>query len=154
MEDSNKMKRSIVDGKVVHEGKFWRRGRILSKRLEQIIIESELNLRDIAFKYSQNVDKNSPFQPGPIYREHLADVIKGIRNTARYVKAIEESWKLPIDQIRLIYREDKEAENRSETSDPNSIQEFANWYREILYSQRETPNEREILDENRNEIAV
>ncbi|AYV56108.1 hypothetical protein [Leptospira kmetyi] len=154
MNDSNNTKRSIVDGKVVHEGKFWRRGRILSVRLEQIVVESELNLRDIAFKYSQNVDQNSPFEPGPLYREHLADVIKGIRNTARYVKAIEESWKLPIEQIRAIYRKDKEMEKKGEAHDPLFIREFADWYREVLRSQKEISNLKPIPEGSVNEIAV
>ncbi|PJZ57037.1 hypothetical protein [Leptospira barantonii] len=154
MNDSNNTKRSLVNGKVVHEGKFWRRGRTLSKRLEQIVIESELNLRDIAYQYSHDVDPNSPFQPGPIYREHLADVIKGTRKTPRYVKAIEESWKLSIEQIRTIYREDKEMEKRGEAYSPSFIQEFASWYKDVLRSQKEISNLDPILEGSEIEIAV
>lgn len=155
MMNLEKIKRYIVNGEVVHKGEFWRRGRKLSQRLEQIVIESKLNLRDIAFKYSANTEGNT--QCGPLYREHLADVVKGIRNTKRYVKAMEESWKLPIETIRSIYREDKEAEKRMEKLDSNSIREFANWYKNILSSKKETSNIIKIVnteDQNVNEIAI
>ncbi|AAS68795.1 hypothetical protein GS518_00835 [Leptospira interrogans] len=155
MIDLEKIKRYIVNGEVVHKGEFWRRGRKLSQRLEQIVIESKLNLRDIAFKYSAKIEEGT--QCGPLYREHLADVIKGIRNTKRYVKAIEESWGLPIETIRSIYREDKETEKRMEKLDSNSIQEFAIWYKNILNSKKETYNIIKIAnieDQNVSEIAI
>ncbi|EMI72246.1 hypothetical protein [Leptospira noguchii] len=155
MIDLEKTKRYIVNGEVIHKGEFWRRGRKLSQRLEQIVIESKLNLRDIAFKYSIKTEENS--QCGPLYREHLADVVKGIRNTKRYVKAIEESWGLPIETIRSIYREDKEAEKRMEKLDSDSIRKFSDWYRNILNSKKETYNILQIANsENQNisEIAI
>lgn len=129
-------KRIIRNGEVVHFKGFWRRGRSLSQRLEQIVIESKLNLRDIAFKYSYDLSKNQTENSGPIYREHLADVVKGIRNTPRYVIAIEDSWKLPIDTIRTIYREDKERERLGQLLDPESLQEFADWYSQTLKASR------------------
>ncbi|EMG22572.1 hypothetical protein LEP1GSC150_0392 [Leptospira interrogans serovar Copenhageni str. LT2050] len=67
MIDLEKIKRYIVNGEVVHKGEFWRRGRKLSQRLEQIVIESKLNLRDIAFKYSAKIEEGT--QCGPLYRE-------------------------------------------------------------------------------------
>ncbi|EMJ98029.1 hypothetical protein [Leptospira alstonii] len=152
--NSESIKRFIVNGEIVHKGKFWRRGRKLSQRLEQIVIESKLNLKDIAFKYSPNPDNDRLDPPARIYREHLADVVKGTRNTARYVKALEESWKLPIEKIRSIYREDKEAEKRMEKLDSISIQEFAKWYRDFLRSKKESPNGLQIPDQNIREVAV
>ncbi|EMY78412.1 hypothetical protein LEP1GSC060_2787 [Leptospira weilii serovar Ranarum str. ICFT] len=152
--NSETIKRFIVNGEIVHKGEFWRRGRKLSQRLEQIVIESKLNLKDIAFKYSPNPDSDRLDQPAPLYREHLADVVKGTRNTARYVKALEDSWKLPIEKIRSIYREDKEAEKRSEKLDSNSIQEFAHWYRDLLRSKKETPNVLQIQNQNIRDVAV
>ncbi|EMM75292.1 hypothetical protein [Leptospira santarosai] len=151
--NSERIKRSIVNSKVVHEGKFWRRGRKLSQRLEQIIVESQLNLKDIEFKYSQSSSDDYFGQTTPLYREHLADVVKGIRNTVRYVKAIEESWKLPIETIRSIYREDKEAERKSEKLDPDSLRNFTNWYRGILHSKNEIPNDPQIQNQNTRELT-
>ncbi|AOP32553.1 hypothetical protein A0128_00865 [Leptospira tipperaryensis] len=127
-------KRFIVNGEIVHYKRFWRRGRSLSQRLEQVVIESKLNLRDIAFKYSFDSNDQPVETSGPLYREHLAEVIKGIRNTARYVIAIEESWKLPIETIRKIYQEDKEREKQGQSLDPDSIREFAIWYSGVLNS--------------------
>ncbi|ABJ74896.1 hypothetical protein [Leptospira borgpetersenii] len=142
--NSEKIKRFIVNREIVHEGKFWKRGRRLSQRLKQIIIESQLNLKDIEFKYSQNSREDHLEHTTSLYREHLADVIKGTRNTLRYIKAIEEAWKLPIETIRSIYREDKEAERKLEKLDPDSLQNFINWYREILRSKKEIPNNTQI----------
>ncbi len=88
----------------------------------------------------------------PLYRKHLADVIKGTRNTILYVRAIEESWKLPIETVRSIYREDKEAERKSEKLDPDSLRDFINWYREILHSKKEVPNDPQ--NQNARELAV
>ncbi|WP_078129985.1 hypothetical protein [Leptospira alexanderi] len=149
---SEKIKRFIINSEVVHNGKFWRKGRKLSQRLKQIVIESQLNLKDIAFKYSQNFCEDHLEHTAPLYREHLADVIKGTRNTVRYVKAIEESWKLPIETVRSIYREDKEAERKSEKLDPDSLRDFINWYREILHSKKEVPNDPQ--NQNARELAV
>ncbi|MBM9577469.1 hypothetical protein JWG45_09925 [Leptospira sp. 201903070] len=126
--------RFLVNGEIVHYKRFWRRGRSLSQRLEQIVIESKLNLRDIAFKYSICAEDDFENKAGPIYREHLADVIKDIRNTTRYVIAIENSWKLPIETIRKIYQEDKEREKQGQSLDPDSIREFAIWYSGVLNS--------------------
>ncbi|RHX88910.1 hypothetical protein [Leptospira stimsonii] len=132
MMSSVKPKRILVNGEVVHYKRFWRRGRSLSQRMEQVVIESKLNLRDIAFKYSFDSYQNQNETMGPLYREHLADVIKGLRNTPRYVIAIEDSWKLPIETIRKIYQEDKEREKLGQLLDPDSIREFAMWYSGIL----------------------
>lgn len=125
-----------MNGEVVHFKGFWRRGRSLSQRLERIVFESKLNLRDIAFKYSYDLSKDRTQNSGPIYREHLADVVKGIRNTPRYVIAIEDSWRLPIETIRTIYREDKERERLGHLLDPESIQEFTDWYSRIFKASR------------------
>ncbi|EKR98392.1 hypothetical protein LEP1GSC125_1865 [Leptospira mayottensis 200901122] len=69
---------------------------------------------------------------GAFHREDLAKTIKGIRNTPRYVKAIEESWGLPINEIRRIYREDKERDLMGEMLSIEEINKFADWYRSIL----------------------
>lgn len=73
------------------------------------------------------------------------------------MKAIEESWGLPIETIRSIYREDKEAEKRMEKLDSDSIRKFSDWYRNILNSKKETYNILQIANsENQNisEIAI
>ncbi|TGK23410.1 hypothetical protein [Leptospira stimsonii] len=122
--------RILLNGKLIHRGDLWRRGRAMSERIGLITIESKLTLRDIAFLYSSKWSHlvNSPNYMGPFYREHLADVIKGTRNTARYVIAIEESWGLPIADIRRIYREDKEFERQGRSLSREEINTFANWY--------------------------
>ncbi|WP_032914488.1 hypothetical protein [Leptospira santarosai] len=147
--------RAIVNNKLIHRGDLWRRGRAMSERIRLIVIESKMTLRDIAFFYSEkcpHIDKppdymgadstarphitNSAEYMGASYREDLAKVIKGIRNTPRYVKAIEESWGLPIDEIRRIYREDKELEANGEQLSEDEINKFVNWYIQILKTKR------------------
>ncbi|MDV6237838.1 hypothetical protein CH379_019605 [Leptospira ellisii] len=122
--------RVLLNGKLIHRGALWRRGRAMSERIGLIVIESKMTLRDIAFFYSNKWSHlvNSPDYMGPCYREHLADVIKGTRNTPRYIKAIEESWGLPIADIRRIYREDKELERQGRSLNREEINTFANWY--------------------------
>ncbi|MFQ3857125.1 hypothetical protein ACLK29_00720 [Leptospira kirschneri] len=138
--------RAIVNGKLIHRGRLWRRGRMMSERIGLIVIESRMTLRDIAFFYSQSCPSITPeyMDSGswhhipdlgymvPIRREHLTHVIKGIRNTPRYAKAIEASWGLPIDEIRKIYREDKELETKGGQLSEEEINKFANWYRSVL----------------------
>lgn len=122
-----------MNGQLKHRGRLWRRGRAMSERIGFITIESRMTLRDIAFLYSEkwpHISDNR--QMGPCHREHLAKVIKGTRNTPRYVKAIEESWGLPIEEIRSIYREDKEMEAKGEMPSIEEIKKFVDWYRSIL----------------------
>ncbi|TGK36090.1 hypothetical protein EHQ12_05750 [Leptospira gomenensis] len=109
-----------------------RRGRSLSPRLGAVVYESGFSLTDIAFQYSYILKNENSKNGKPVYREHLADVIKGIRNTVRYVKAVEQSWKLPIEEIRGIYREDKEREKRGLIPAPEEILAFADKYRAFL----------------------
>ncbi|EMO63379.1 hypothetical protein LEP1GSC133_4478 [Leptospira borgpetersenii serovar Pomona str. 200901868] len=66
----------------------------------------------------------------------MAEVVKGTRNTLRYVKAIEESWGLSIEEIRRIYREDKERERLEEPYSREEINTFASWYIQILKTKR------------------
>ncbi|MBM9499347.1 hypothetical protein JWG44_03685 [Leptospira sp. 201903071] len=136
MNSTTKPARYLLNGEIVHYKRFWRRGRSLSQRLEQIVIETKMNLRDIAFKYSFGLNTDQTDYLGPLYREHLSEVVKGIRNTPRYAFAIEDSWKLPIETIRKIYREDKEREKLGQVLDPDSIREFVIWYSEVLKSNR------------------
>ncbi|MBE8363468.1 hypothetical protein [Leptospira borgpetersenii] len=125
--------RVLLNGKLIHRGGLWRRGRAMSERIGLIVIESKMTLRDIAFLYSETWSHISECkQMGPCYREHLSDVIKGTRKTPRYVKALEESWRLPIEDIRRIYREDKERDSMGEMLSIDEINEFADWYRSIL----------------------
>ncbi|AVQ10701.1 Uncharacterized protein XB16_0354 [Leptospira santarosai] len=147
--------RAIVNNKLIHRGDLWRRGRAMSERIRLIVIESKMTLRDIAFFYSEKCPHiakppdymgadstarphitNSSEYMGASYREDLAKVIKGIRNTPRYVNAIEESWGLPIDEIRRIYREDKELEAKGEQLSEDEINKFVNWYIQILKTKR------------------
>ncbi|MDV6236227.1 hypothetical protein CH379_011390 [Leptospira ellisii] len=114
----------------------FRRGRALSLRLAVVVSESGLSLKDIAFQYSYIIKNNDSKSEKPFYREHLADVIKGIRNTRRYVEAVEESWKLPIEEIRRIYREDKEIERNGVTPYPEEIDAFSGRYRAVLEEKR------------------
>ncbi|EPG82220.1 hypothetical protein LEP1GSC048_0666 [Leptospira santarosai serovar Shermani str. 1342KT] len=48
------------------------------------------------------------------------------------MKAIEASWGLPIEDIRRIYREDKERDSMGEMLSIEEINKFADWYRSIL----------------------
>ncbi|WP_061252171.1 hypothetical protein [Leptospira interrogans] len=125
--------RVILNGQLKHRGRLWRRGRAMSERIGFITIESKMNLRDIAFLYSDKWSHISEYrEKGPCHREHLADVIKGTRKTPRYVKAIEESWKLPIEEIRSIYREDKETKANGKMLSIEEIKKFVDWYRSIF----------------------
>lgn len=147
--------RVLLNGNLIHRGDLWRRGRVMSERIGLIVIQSKMTLRDIAWYYSQKWSHlvkplehmgpdlntrshitNSPEYMGPYYREHLAEVVKGTRNTLRYVKAIEESWGLSIEEIRRIYREDKERERLEEPYSREEINTFANWYIQILKTKR------------------
>ncbi|WP_017851998.1 hypothetical protein ACO1KB_19125 [Leptospira interrogans serovar Szwajizak] len=125
--------RVLLNGKLIHRGRLWRRGRAMSQRIELIVIESKMTLRDIAFFQSnrcQHIPESSymlTYDPAV-----LSHTIKGTRNTERYVKAIEESWGLPIEDIRRIYREDKERESSGEILSIEEINNFVNWYRSIL----------------------
>ncbi len=71
------------------------------------------------------------FDPGV-----LSHTIKGTRNTLRYVIAIEESWGLSIEEIRRIYREDKEREEQGKSYSREEINTFASWYIQILKTKR------------------
>ncbi|KAK2618623.1 hypothetical protein CFV95_006135 [Leptospira interrogans] len=130
--------RVILNGNLIHRGDLWRRGRVTSERIGLIVIQSKMTLRDIAWYYSQ---KWPHITPGPNYmrpfdQSHFTKVIKGTRNTPRYVKAIEESWGLSIEEIRRIYREDKERERLGEPYSREEINTFANWYIQILKTKR------------------
>ncbi|ULH29036.1 hypothetical protein FH581_017160 (plasmid) [Leptospira weilii] len=122
--------RVLLNGKLIHRGGLWRRGRAMSERIGLIVIESKMTLRDIAWYYSQKCQHITPgsnymltFDPAV-----LSHTIKGTRNTPRYIKAIEESWGLPIADIRRIYREDKEFERQGRSLSREEINTFANWY--------------------------
>ncbi|WP_061223607.1 hypothetical protein [Leptospira weilii] len=150
-----KESRVLLNGQLIHRGDLWRRGRVMSERIGLIVIESKMTLRDIAFFYSSkcshivtqseqmgadsrtwhHIDDSLSYMV-PIRREHLTNVIKGTRNTQRYVKAIEESWALPIEDVRRIYREDKERERLGEPYSREEIHTFANWYIQILKTKR------------------
>ncbi|WP_032925749.1 hypothetical protein [Leptospira santarosai] len=130
--------RAIVNNKLIHRGDLWRRGRAMSERIRLIVIESKMTVRDIAWYYSQKCqhlanesDYMLTFDPAV-----FSHVIKGNRNTPRYVKAIEESWGLPIDEIRRIYREDQELEANGEQLSEDEINKFVNWYIQILKTKR------------------
>ncbi|MCL8268148.1 hypothetical protein [Leptospira weilii] len=133
-----KESRVLLNGKLIHRGDLWRRGRVMSERIGLIVIESKMTLRDIAWYYSKKCQHITPgsnymltFDPAV-----LSHTIKGTRNTQRYVKAIEESWGLPIENVRRIYREDKERERLGEPYSREEIQTFANWYIQILKIKR------------------
>lgn len=127
-----------MNGNLIHRGDLWRRGRVTSERIGLIVIQSKMTLRDIAWYYSQKCQHITPgssymltFDPGV-----LSHTIKGTRNTPRYVKAIEESWGLSIEDVRRIYREDKERERLGEPYSREEINTFANWYIQILKTKR------------------
>ncbi|KXZ28692.1 hypothetical protein AYB33_17755 [Leptospira santarosai] len=125
--------RAIINGKLIHKNRSWRRGRVMSFRIGLIVVESKMTLRDIAWFSSQTCYHIS--EPGhmvTLHRAVFSYVIKGTRNTKRYVKAIEEAWGLPIAEIRRIYREDQELEAKGERLSEDEINKFANWYRSVL----------------------
>lgn len=125
--------RIIRDGKLVHTNRAWRRGRKLTQRLDKVIQVTGMTLRDIAEFYSTLA---TYMQNGshmlPMRVEHLSRTIQGKRNTPRYVRALEESWKLSIEELRSIYTEDKAMEARGESWTILELRDFANAHRERI----------------------
>lgn len=111
-----------------------------SPRIARIIQISKLNLSDIARIYEhnrvtpRNTDSSSNFvglrYPTKytsdsvirgVTRADLSKTIAGSENSPAYIRAIETAWKLPIERIRTIYREDRE---RIASGNPLSISEI------------------------------
>lgn len=127
--------RVIRDGKLIHTNRSWRRGRKLTQRLDKIIQVTRMTLRDIAEFYTSLATYtliNAHMLP--IRVEHLSKIIQGKRNTPRYVKALEESWNLSIEDIRTIYTEDKAMEARGESWTILELRDFADSHRAKLES--------------------
>lgn len=128
--------RVIRDGKLMHTNQSWRRGRKLTKRLDKIIQINKMTLRDIAELYSTLPTYTLLGSHMLAMRvEDLSKVIQGKRNTARYVKALEESWNLSIEEIRTIYTEDKAMEARGESWTILELRDFADKHRAKMKSQ-------------------
>jgi hypothetical protein len=127
--------RVVKEGKLIHTNRAWRRGRKLTQRLDKIIQVTKMTLRDIAAYYSEVPTYVNPHsQMLAMHVEDLSKVIQGKRNTERYVRALEDSWKLPIEEIRAIYREDKAMEARGESWTILELRDFADRHRARINS--------------------
>ncbi len=89
-----------------------KKGRRPSQRLAIIIRVSDRTLSDIARIYAANrvrTQYKAVSAPNCVQtRANLSHVLAGRKNSPAYIQAIESAWKLPIEEIRAIYREDKE----------------------------------------------
>jgi len=59
----------------------------------------------------------------------LYQVIRGEDNSPAYIRAIEECWKLPIAEIRAIYREDRERQTAGNPMTREELDNFSKYYR-------------------------
>lgn len=127
--------RVVKEGKLIHTNRAWRRGRKLTQRLDKIIQVTRMTLRDIAELYSSLPPYiNHHSHMVAFHRYDFTKVIQGKRNTERYVKALEESWKLSIEEIRAIYTEDKAMEARGESWTILELRDFADRHRARINS--------------------
>ncbi len=89
------------------------RGRRPSQRISAIMDVSDLTLSDIARIYAANrftTTLQEKIKDNVVVsaKTNLSHVLAGRDNSPAYIRAIETAWKLPIEEIRRIYREDKE----------------------------------------------
>ena len=118
-----------------------------SPRIKQIIQTSRLTIADIARIYANNPTNyknksvisgvNNPSNPtnyknknviSGVIRIELVKTISGRENSPAYIRAIEECWKLPIEQIRAIYREDRERQAAGNPITRDELNDFSKYY--------------------------
>ncbi len=117
-----------------------------SPRIKQIIQTSRLTIADIARIYAQRrlliTDSNSElvtqtkvtnYKKKSVIsnlgaRVKLCETIAGRKNSPAYIRAIEECWKLPIAEIRAIYREDRERQAAGNPMTREELNDFSKYY--------------------------
>lgn len=116
-----------------------------SPRIKQIIQTSRLTIADIARIYANNpanyknkriiggVDSNpanykEKIVNSGVIRRQLVKVIATKDNSPAYIRAIEECWKLPIAEIRAIYREDRERQAAGNPMSREELNDFSKYY--------------------------
>lgn len=120
-----------------------------SPRIKQIIQTSRLTIADIARIYAHNRNingtnyraksvisavedngtnyKSKPVNSAVIHKK-LIHVIASRENSPAYVRVIEECWKLPIAEIRAIYREDRERQAAGNPMSREELNDFSKYY--------------------------
>jgi hypothetical protein len=118
----------------------WKCGRKLPGRLAIVARESGWTINRIVANYSgkirncnlniepiiQGFEDNSLNNWGKLYFRNFREVLRGNRNTKRYIQILEECWKLPISEIRNLYQMDK-----LRPPDETTIREFVLYYHAI-----------------------
>lgn len=117
-----------------------------SPRIKQIIQTSRLTITDVARIYAQRrlliINSNSElvaqkeatnYKPktvisSPAVRVNLLKTLAGRKNSPAYIRAIEECWKLPIAEIRAIYREDRERQAAGNPMTREELNDFSKYY--------------------------
>ncbi len=117
-----------------------------SPRIKQIIQTSRLTIADIARIYANNptnyknkslISGVNPVNPtnsrnknviSGVIRIELVKVIASRENSPAYIRAIEECWKLPIAEIRAIYREDRERQAAGNPMSREELNDFSKYY--------------------------
>jgi hypothetical protein len=127
----------VKNGNLYHDSRIWKRGRGITQRIDVIVSVTNLSLSDVARLSDSEVFTDGfdtitgnlglIVSKSPTYRSNLCDTLAGRRNTPRYVRALENGWRLPIAELRRIYNEDK---SRIEPFTHAEIREFRDWYRE------------------------
>lgn len=135
----------VKNGQVIHPNRFWRRGRGITRRIDVIVDVSGLTLSDVARLAAVDFDNitQNPDLMLSSDKANLSATLAGRRNTRRYVQALERAWGLPIDELRRIYREDRERDTEWSAQELNA---FRDWYREATGRSAATGAEyREVL---------
>ena len=117
-----------------------------SPRIKQIIHISRLTVMDIARIYvnkrltitdsktellAQNKANNYKSKSVIVslaVKINLHKTIYGKKNSPAYIRVIEECWKLPIEQIRAIYREDRERQAAGNPITRDELNDFSKYY--------------------------
>jgi hypothetical protein len=81
----------------------WKCGRKLPGRLAVIVKVTRKPINRICANYFNACDNSHK-----LHEQVFRFVIKGQRNTTRYIEILESEWKLPISEIREIYSQDKQ----------------------------------------------
>lgn len=130
-----------------HSNHFNAGRRSSSPRIKQIIHTSRLTIADIARIYAQrrlSITKSNKeliaqnqainYESKPVIdslavKINLLKTVYGQKNSPAYCRVIEECWKLPIAEIRAIYREDRERQAAGNPMTREELDNFSKYYR-------------------------
>ena len=98
----------------------WQCGRKLPGRLAIVVQETRKPIREIA---RGNNKQGNGVNVTPAKVGKFTLVIQGKKNLKRYIEALEQAWRLPIEEIRKIYREDK-----GRVLSQEELSQFEDWY--------------------------